>query len=252
MKKTIYLIVLTLITAACILWRVFSGFGGIFNTRIFGNHESMGDAATVESERLDDFTKIQMDVNVSDIDIETGDGYSISYTAPQKLIPKYKVDNGTLVVTQTDDINIFGINNISTKMVITVPENVMLEDVDISSSVGDVTIQRINTQHFTCDADVGDMKITGANLGNCDMDADTGDIRLQETSFEDIEITSDVGDVEVSATNEKENYNLDLSTDVGDVTVDGDHKASEYVTEGNAAYDMDISSSVGDVKVSFE
>jgi len=50
--------------------------------------------------QLDEFTSISADVSIMDIDIVSGDEYSISYSAHEKLVPKFEVKNSCLEITQ--------------------------------------------------------------------------------------------------------------------------------------------------------
>lgn len=248
MKRAIYLIVLGIITAGCILWRV--GNSVVLNT---GGNDSGFDTVSVSDEKTDSFTKIDMEVDTMDITVVPGDSYSISYTALKKDAPEYYVKDDTLYVTQTQKQTVILGLNVSreSKFVITVPEGTVLSDVDITADVGDADLRKIQTQRFTCEMDVGDLKIEDSVLGETEIEMNVGDLELESVSLEHTKVTSDVGDVEISVAGNQEDYSMDLSADVGEVSLNGKNQKRGF-TSDDGKYELTVTTDVGDIQLDFK
>ena len=255
MKKAIYLSILAIVTAGCILWRVGGGIGSWFHR---GTVDA-GETVTVDHETLDDFTELDMNVDVLDVTIQAGEDYSISYSAKEKYCPVYEVKNGKLVVTQSVRSTGWHTgNNVSgpSEVTLTIPEDVLLKNVDIVSNVGNVNIDGIKTERFSAELDVGDMEISDAALGDGTVDADVGNVCLRTVDFGNLNVDADVGDVKISAVGNKESYRIGAVADVGSISIDGEKVkenpgAGSDVQTGKGEYDLDVDADVGSIDLTF-
>ena len=266
MKRAVYLSILGVITAVCIV----IGIAGRVGRFTFGNH--YGDLVTLDNEKLDAFDKMDFDTSVLDVNIVNGTKYAISYQAQEKLVPKYYVEDGTLHIEQENIRNVDKMWNGNAKMhiEITVPKEAYLEEVDIQANVGDVKLDGTKTKQFTCDAQVGDVDIKNAELGETDiradvgdidicnsvlqdtyLDASVGDIEMREVTLQDTEISADVGDVQIDVAGNRADYNLDLEADLGDIRVDGKRSRSHIEEGENGLYDLTVCGDIGSIEVNF-
>lgn len=245
MKRAIYLSVLAVITAGCIVWRVGANTFG-WSAKDDGKKE-----VSECMETLDAFCELSVDADMMDITIEKGKEYSIAYHTTQKNTPEYGVEDGVLTVTQKQQKIHIGITqNQSETMTITVPEGVQLKDVDITADVGDVDVRFINTENFNCTLNVGDLTAEDAELGESVIDSDVGDITLKKVQTKNLEAVSDVGDVDVSLIGKIEDYNVSLGADVGETKFNGEKvKKNSQISMPDAEYLIDVSSDVGDIDV---
>ena len=108
MKKNIYLTILTIVTVLCIIggtcyhvigWGVSLAehFVPFFKSQ---QEETSTKQSSADNTKLDAFSNISVDVKVMDLTLTKGSDFSISYSASEKLVPEYDVDDGTLVLTQ--------------------------------------------------------------------------------------------------------------------------------------------------------
>ena len=82
MKKNIYLIIITIITVVCIiagsLYHI-GGFAlGLFDNLIPRSDKSLGNVCTEELS-VDEFSNLVFDTTISNINVKTGDSYTVSY-----------------------------------------------------------------------------------------------------------------------------------------------------------------------------
>lgn len=235
MKRAIYLSVLVVITVGCILWRVGSDAFGWFYS---GDETEQGTEVSLEGTQvLDAFSEIRVESDVMDVTIQKGTDYSLSYRTAGKNKPAYSVKDGVLSVTQKQQKkhwNLGMVSNKSAAMTITVPEDVALKDVDITSNVGDVDINGIVTERFECELDVGDMTAKNAELGESTIDAD-------------------VGDIEAALVGESDAYDISFDCGVGEATLNGENvKKNTQIHAADAEGKIELSADVGDIDVSIE
>lgn len=256
MKKNAYLITLVIITVCCVIagscWHIFKwGFSFMESFVPFVFSESDKErpgSLSSKGTQLDEFTSISADVSIMDIDIVSGDEYSISYSAHEKLVPKFEVKNSCLEITQNPK-KLWG--NKTCSVTITVPEE--LSGVYLDMSVGDIDITGITASSLEIDTSVGDLDISDCKFGDADVDASTGDIDFLNTVFDRLEIDASVGDVQVDAAENLSDYKIELDTGIGDVEVNGrDYKDCFYQ---NAAEDgrksLTVDTSTGDIELNY-
>ena len=243
----IYTIIITIITVAAIIvgvTRIF-GTGGIFkfnNKEIFTVGESESDSETIACA---DFDNIKVDVEVSDVIIEPGDSYQVSYeyhtSNGRTVAPEVKVEGNTLKVTQTIKPKVnAGINSQDCKIVITVPAKATLKDVDLSSDVGDIEVNAINTNTITIQSDVGDVSFDTINADSIKTTSDVGDVSIQNSTITSVDATSGVGEIYIKDTTTSD---VKAESGVGDITL-----KNVYDANGNEPK-LDIEAGVGDKEI---
>ncbi|MDD6491594.1 MAG: DUF4097 family beta strand repeat-containing protein, partial [Firmicutes bacterium] len=183
MKKNIYLTILTIVTVLCIIggtcyhvigWGV-SLAKGI--TRNFSQNttENVG-KLTKDTVNLDAFSNISADVKVMDLTLTKGSDFSISYSASEKLVPEYGVDDGTLVLSQKrlKSNSLMGLDSKKCSVTITVPE--YLQTVDINANVDDINVNQITAENLFLDANVGDIDVNACSFEKVVSNANVGDV----------------------------------------------------------------------------
>ncbi|CDF43316.1 putative uncharacterized protein [Roseburia sp. CAG:182] len=216
MKRAIYLSVLVVITVGCILWRVGSDAFGWFYS---GDETEQGTEVSLEGTQvLDAFSEIRVESDVMDVTIQKGTDYSLSYRTAGKNKPAYSVKDGVLSVTQKQQKkhwNLGMVSNKSAAMTITVPEDVALKDVDITSNVGDVKIDKVKAKN--------------------------------------LDVTADVGDIEAALVGESDAYDISFDCGVGEATLNGENvKKNTQIHAADAEGKIELSADVGDIDVSIE
>ncbi|MCR5700583.1 MAG: DUF4097 domain-containing protein [Lachnospiraceae bacterium] len=254
MKRTGYLIALSLITIVCVVLGSIKHFGGInlgMPFALFGGGEKIGTIVVKDDDGsvsgntigLDEFNEMKIDLNVMDLTIETGDEACIHYECnKKKLVPEIYVDDKVLVVKQQSLKNIFNIGRVKAKMVITVPKDAEYSRVSIDTDTGDVAINDIKGDVLSLSTDTGDIKITGISFEKSDIEGDTGDMKFNSCNLGDTEISNDTGDVRLTDCDfAGETGSLTIGNDTGDVSVEGCRDLK--------LFDFNISTDIGDVEV---
>lgn len=253
MKKAIYLSILALITVGCIIWRVGVDAFGWFSAHDTILNETQNMNMTDGAETLDAFSGLNVETDTMDVTVQQGKEYGISYEVAEKDAFQYSLENGTLTITQKHPKHwIGGVYMRSAQVTVTVPDDAKLDDVDITASVGDVSVRGIITENFFCELDTGDFTAENARLGDSTINADVGNVTLKKVLTKDLNVTSDVGDVDASLAGAEKDYNVTLEADVGNATLNGEHvRKSTRMDAPDADFDIDISADVGDIALTF-
>ena len=250
MKKTIFLIILGIVTVGCIIYgtvyHVGGGFRHLKHSGIFvsddGNEDGKFsfhfDFDTDEetnnehnlNQKLEAFSKIKIDSSIMEIRIEEGKDFYISSNWNRDwLRPEVSVNNGVLnVIQKSNRKNKAGTNNC--RLTLTVPAGSKFEFLKINSNVGEIKIRKIDAEDI-------------------DIDLNVGEISLRDVNFENVTIDNNVGEVSLYTDASLDDYDISLSTDVGDVNVEGNRFKHSYNHKGNSRNQIKIDTNVGEINV---
>ena len=193
MKKAIYLAVLTVITILCCVIGLQSYFGDGFSVGLFPvfsskEEEHSGEGKMIsKSGSLEAFSNLEFDLNVMDVTIEEGNACNVTYECNREEdIPTIEVKEDTLVIRQKKKVSLIGSKkgtkgvNRKCKLILTLPAERILEQVLVSTGVGDISISNLE----------------GKDL---EVDTSTGEIVLEECHFSKTSIIDDVGYVKLTS-----------------------------------------------------
>lgn len=248
MKKTIYVIILAMITFACMAVGVIRNFMPVQGQWGRGDGESkmIGQEATIDA-----FQKLDVDVSVCDLTIEVGDDYGITYKGSENLTPKYVVEGDTLTITQNNNTKILnGFKSKKCKIVLTVPKKDALTSVNIDIAVGDLKMDALTMDDLHVKQNVGDMKMGDLVIKSVQVDSNTGDVHMERVAIDSLEISSNIGDVKVSSVTSLDEYGFDLKTDLGDVCMEGQNQSKSYQRDNKGEQSIRIHTDCGDIDVS--
>ena len=137
--------------------------------------------------RLSEFSQIVVDANIMTLTIEEGNSWNLRCDFSHKeLQPDYKMNNNTLTVRQ----HLSSKPKVASKkcdLVITVPKNASLEDVDVKINVGEIEIiDKVQFDTFTGKTNIGELSID--NLNNLEdyevfAEVNLGDIKIENDHF---------------------------------------------------------------------
>lgn len=243
MKRTIYLLAITVITIAAVIVGTGIHAGGFGLFRINGN--SIGGIEDVVV--LDNFDRIEFDTDVADISIKEGTDYKIHYRCTKNMIPEWQVADKKLKVINKKKEILFGVNN-NCRIEITVPRGSELTLVNIQNDVGDVEIDGILTKECNVESNVGDIDLNNVTMENSVMNSDTGDIEIKKSTFTDLDLSSDVGSITVESSQRLTDYAFDLSTDVGEIEFNNEEYGKKYRRDGENGK-ITIQGDVGDIEI---
>lgn len=271
MKKTTYLVIISVITIVCVIAGSIKNLGGIKlgwgfpwgfpwglsdsdNVKVTSIKTDDGNV-TADTISLDEFDSVKLDLDIMDVKISEGDEASIHYEcSDSRFVPVINCENGVLTAKQKKVKLNFNTKGIKCKMVLTIPRGKKLKDIDVNDSVGDVKSENITGDVFNASLSTGDLKIAAGsfdeinissstgdiklndcNLGNATISGNTGDIELEDCVFDDakgnMSISTNTGDVKIKGCNDLGLYKTDFKTDIGDVSVNGKEYKKHYTED---------------------
>lgn len=235
MKKTLYIVILCLITAAAIIFGVVrviqANVSNLFNFSGWGNWSKLLSSQEVVSEEgsLAPFHKVTIDMDVADVKILYGDDFKYEYDCSKDLVPTLEVVDDVLTVKQSDKVHSV-VGNTKSKVILTIKKDTVIEKCDITADVGNVSVKGITMEQLTIKCDVGNI-----NVDECDI--------------ERVKADADVGNVDIDLTNDLEDYAVTLSASVGNVKFQGKKVKMQYEKTGSSDKYIDVTADCGNIKV---
>lgn len=234
-----------------------------------------------ENMDMEAFTSINVDADVAEIKIvesTEADKYGVKcQLAGNEEVTQCKVENGELKIATSENgmqisLNIFNLfSSANNEIIIYVPKAEVLENISITSDVGEIKICDIaGAKTLKLNADVGDIEIKGgeyatveieANVGDVtatnmnvtgkfDVYADVGDVELDGHFACDMNVEANVGDVEIDTDLEASLYNYNISTSAGDTEAFGNkNEGGEMAGNSSGKYKLKVTTDLGDIEV---
>lgn len=167
-----------------------------------------------ETLNMDTFSKLQLNMSVTNVEIRTGEDYQIYYYLPKEEIPSIEVKNQELIITDKDKnwnsqftIGVFQWDEDLSKkdcIVITVPEDAELLESSVNVESGDIRLQDMVFDTVNICASYGDIEVSDVTSDCANISAESGDIMLKNIKVKDGSIRDEYGDLVVeNATVEK-------------------------------------------------
>lgn len=149
------------------------------------------------------FTKIDVRTTEADIEIVQGNKYAVEYVGRSNNKPSVKVEKEKLIVKQAEsgfnEFHLgFSYNDDSDdvgRIVISVPQNISLNELDAKSGGGDVKVddQKINSLKLS--SSDGDIAFTQATVAKARIDVADGDVAFNEVHLGSGTISQNDGDL---------------------------------------------------------
>ncbi len=190
--------ILILLTVVCILAGSARYLYGFFSP----------DKAVKEKGKLDAFEKIELDLDLGNVQILRGEDFSWSGKFPSKLMPKLEVSGDRLVVWQKKATRVVGVTGSEQESALTIviPEGTTIRSLDVNMDLGEFSSEDIA-------------------YGEADLDLDLGSVILKGCSFDELDADVDVGSIEIDSCDMEK---AELKTDLGSITVDGQDQGKSY------------------------
>ena len=131
----------------------------------------------------------------------------------------------------------FNFKNNSPKIYISLPRNIVFNNFEIKSGVGELNISKINVEKFNLAAGVGEVNIYDAKISkDAEIRAGVGEVNFKDSTVTNMDIKSGVGSFSFSG------------TALGKTSVKGGIGEVDLKIDGSEKdYDFDVSSGLGEV-----
>ena len=150
--------ILTIAGAMFLIGATLLGIGFIIEPNLVSHSNSEAINETIE---LDSFKNINIDTIATDVQIEYGEKYSISYALSSKeTLKNIEVKNDTLYF-ETKISAFFGIPFSDSYLVLTIPYDTKIDNLNLKTVSGDIEISNINSNNLKIKATSSDIDILG-------------------------------------------------------------------------------------------
>lgn len=227
MNKRIYLIIIYIITALCIIAGI---LGNIFNAAPFNRLTASSSGNNCDFyEELKAFSNITIDGTVAHINIVKDDTYSFKYEGGERFKATAVVNGSTLNVTQSTEHFLGNIKNADCTITIGIPENASISDLHLSSNVGNVKIDSIDIGYLTA----------SLNMGNCKFD---------NCTYKSAIINVDMGNLTIRMPENKD-CGYDLSVDMGNITLYNNKCSNTYTNNLSSSTLLKATVNMGNISI---
>lgn len=227
MKKKIYLWTIGIVTAVCMV-------SGIIH-HILQHHILQRSAPAVEQTvNLEAFDRVRIEVDTIQVDVAAGAAYELQYSGNEVFAPDYEIKDGVLVIEQGRKRSWWILKDSKNpKLCLTIPASAALQELDITS-------------------DIGEVRVAGACFERGSITSDIGAVAVKDCDFKSLEITSDIGAIEAQLLGAEEDYTMGLFTEIGEIEIDHNTVNSQYIGRGNTDKELKITTDIGAIEVEFE
>lgn len=234
--------------------------------------------------------RLDVEINYGKVEIVRGNEFSIfAENLVDEGMESY-VTEGTWVIRENNRemINFFGIKvpvwdvvhidgwgeDFDPKIVITVPEDFVAENVSFKIAAGSAMIEEINALTGDFKVETGQLKIEELSISDkSDYSVGAGNMILQNMTAKDITVDCGVGNVEISGSisgnndiscgigrvelnlnGDDDDYTYDVSSGLGNVVIDGDKYNSisnKIIKNDSTDNKITLDCGVGNIRVEF-
>ena len=176
-------------------------FAGVFMHVVKGYSFGRSTKTVENTVNLDGtLSEIIMDIDFSEINIKTGNEFSVHYSVPDAIEPKVELKNGTLEVRTPSTNNLhlnFGNVKSDNFITITIPEDSELARISIDVDAGEVNLEDLDVSKLQMSVDAGNIQLDNITSNRMEIEADAGNIEIRKSDVEDLNIEVDAGNVEL-------------------------------------------------------
>ncbi len=204
--------------------------------------------------------ELNIELKNSSLEIISGDEFSIE-SNNSKL--KYNYENGVVTLKENSSIK-----HKDYKTVITIPKDMILNDVNIDMKYGDVSISKFKckdfelenkagdtgisnlyvTNEFEMDMAIGNTEITDSNINNLEFKGGVGDFNYSGIINGDSEINLGVGNTYIKIASSINEFNYDINKGLGEITINNKEVSSGLINN-NANKTIKINGGLGNITI---
>ena len=171
LKKALVLAITAVAAAMLLAGCTVGGSGSV----VIGG-EQLETGTGVETLDLGEFDSVDANLSVGDVVLKAGDDYSV--VIDRKNYPEVTADvaDGKLSVSVPEGL--WSTIDTSCIVTVTVPSSASLEQVDIETNTGSLSVEGIGSSTLEASTNVGDIDVSACEVGSYELSTDTGDITM--------------------------------------------------------------------------
>ena len=212
-----------------------------------------------------DIKLLSVDIKSSNVLIKTGDKFKAETS--NKYI-KCNQNKDRIYITEKSN-RLFSKNNKS-NLIIYIPEDMILDGVNINNGAGKVKIEKLKTKILDLDlgagkvnienltvlnnskieGGAGEITIKDSSLNNMDLNMGVGKFTLEAAILGNSKIDHGVGSITLNLIGAKEEYQIHVDKGIGTITIDNKNINDNQII-GNGINKIDIDGGIGNMDINF-
>lgn len=215
---------------------------------------------------ISEITNLDIDIKISNLTIKESDTFHIETNS--KYITCKEKNNKIVIRETTHNLN-FNFNKNELQLVVYLPKDVTLNKTSITTGVGKVKIENLNTLELDLELGAGKVTIdnitskksdieTGAgkltinngSLGKLDFEMGVGSATITTSLEADSKIESGVGSLDITLLGSTSDYCIRAEKGIGTITIDDRNISSEEIV-GRGDILLNVEGGVGSIKINF-
>ena len=265
----------SIVSAAGIMLRIFN-IGG----NIIGGVNNKGGAIVEEEgtiESYENIEKIYIRHGVGSLIVQSGETEHVTVYVEGQDKNDYKIrtSGNTLNIEKQGQIfNFFNFNwdnDLNSRVVVTLPGDKILEDLDIDAGAGELLIEEFTSNKLSLDAGAGTVRINNVEAYEVDINGGAGEMVFSDVVFansdiscgvglvefngkllNDNDISAGVGELNLRIHGKRDDYDVNIEKALGKIRIDGQEYGSYDIKQSNSQHTLNIDGGVGSINISFE
>lgn len=185
------------------------------------------------------FHKLDLDIAFGDVTVMEGDAYGVSLNwNGNQYWMHYELEGDTLKVRSSGSKNL-SLDTNEAWVYIYLPAGAELEELDISTKMGELILYDTNVQEADITSSLGDVSLYDMTAGDLDVECSLGDIWMDNVTADTLKVTDSMG--EINGTDVNVTQSLKAEDTMGNISFYGDLRG-----------ELDIEASMGNVSVTLK
>lgn len=213
-----------------------------------------------------DYDSLDISLGGAALIIKNGESFAVDSNIPALSV---KSSNGKLTIKQRDFLGGIIDKKGAARVVVTIPEGTVFNDVSITSKAGKVDVEALTASRVDFEFGAGEVNIKKLTVTDgADIDGGVGKICIESGEINDLDLSMGVGELALTArltgTNslvmgvgravvklvgDKNDYTIDLEKGVGPTKISGINEKTGVYGKGRTV--IEIEGGVGSTSVSF-
>lgn len=254
------MIIVNIVSAVLIGIYGLSGILGLKKQKETHSEQLQEITANIEESSV---TKLKIDLKYSNLKIQEGEIFKTESNCSSISC----IQNNNLIEIKEKDHNWFS-NNDASELVVTIPEDMRFEKIEIENGAGEINIENLTTNELEFDIGAGKVEVQELNvskkaeidggagkveilsgtINNLDLDMGVGETTLKSILLGKNDINSGVGKLNINLIDGIENYKIKIDKGLGSIKIDGEETEDgrEY---GNGENYIKVDGGVGAIEI---
>ena len=200
---------------------------------------------------LSPFTALDVDLDLGDVRVETGEDYGISIQQPGgPFHVEYRLEGDTLKVWSDGEWRP-ALEGRDVCVTIFLPDGAVLDRADISVDLGGIDLTGVTAETMDLELSMGDLTAEDlTTTKSLSVGADMGDVSLTGCFQGKTDCKLSMGGLYLDTSEPADSYALDLEVSMGELTLDG-QEAGHVLARAGGPNELDASCDMGDMELWF-